>query len=91
MVFYLLFEILLVLIYTTVSTYWYNQRAVYAVYMLVAYTVLGSSCMGVSMLIYYVIHGSLHTLGSIDTSRYSTRHYSIHITTGVVSRVTYIM
>ena len=66
LVFYLLFEVLLLLIFTTVATYWYNLRAVYAVYMLVAYTVVGSACMGASMVTYYVLHGSLHTLGGID-------------------------
>nr|QHQ98644.1 NADH dehydrogenase subunit 4 [Lacrimia lanifica] len=71
LVFYLMFELMLLLIYSTVATYWYTTRAVYSVYLLVAYTVVGSACMGVSLVMYYVIHGALHSLSGVDSVSHS--------------------
>ena len=66
--FYLLFEVMLVVMYTTVSTYWYTSRACYALYMLVIYTIVGSSLMAVSMVMYYTVLGTTNGMHSIDGS-----------------------
>jgi NADH:ubiquinone oxidoreductase subunit 4 (subunit M) len=56
--FYLLFEVMLLVMYIAVASYWYSARSSYALYMLVVYTLLGSACMGIALLLQYVVHGS---------------------------------
>ncbi len=66
LVFYVLFEVMLLVMYTCVCSYIYNTRSVYALYMLVSYTVVGSSLMACGMLLQYIISGSTSSLHGID-------------------------
>lgn len=70
-VFYLVFEVMLLVIVSTISMHWYCTRNSYAVMMLVVYTLMGSGCMGVSLVMYYVLHGSLYSLHGIDALTHS--------------------
>ena len=67
LVFYLLFEVMLLVMYLCIASYWYNTRAHHAVYLLVVYTVVGSALMASSMVLGYMYTGSLYYLGSIDS------------------------
>jgi len=70
--FYVLFEAMLVVMTSTVSLYWYSSRSTYAISMLVAYTVLGSSLLGVSMMMVYCITGCVSSMHTITSSSYGT-------------------
>ncbi len=64
--FYVLFEVMLLVMYVCVCAYVYNSRSVYAMYMLVAYTVVGSSAMACGMLLQYITLGAVSSLHGID-------------------------
>ena len=64
--FYLLFEVMLLVMYCTVSSYWYNTRTCYALSMLVVYTVVGSGCMACAMVMQYVVIGITYSMHSIE-------------------------
>jgi len=64
-VFFMLFEGMLLVMVSMVSTYWYSSRGVYALSMLVVYTILGSGVLGVAMIAQYLSTGctsSMHTM-----------------------------
>ena len=65
-VFYMVFEILLVVMYCTVGSYWYTARACYAMGVLVVYTVIGSSCMATAMLMQYCTHGAAYSYHGME-------------------------
>ena len=67
LVFYLLFEVMLLLIVSTISAHWYCMRNSYAVSMLVVYTLIGSACLGVALVLYYLLHGALYSMHGIDS------------------------
>jgi len=70
--FYLLFEVMLLVMYIAVASYWYSARSSYALYMLVVYTLLGSACMGIALLLQYVVHGSTSSPQGMETASHST-------------------
>ena len=57
---------MLLVMYLCIASYWYNTRAKHAVYLLVVYTIVGSSLMASSMVLGYLYTGSVYYLGSVD-------------------------
>lgn len=70
--FYVLFEVMLLVMYACVSSYWYLSRSSYALYMLVIYTIVGSATMAVALLLHYVLHGVYSSPHSMEASSHST-------------------
>ena len=66
--FYMVFECMLVTIYCTITSSWYTARACYALGMLVVYTIIGSSCMATAMVIQYCIHGAAYSYHGIEAT-----------------------
>ena len=56
-VFYILFEVMLVVMVVSITSYWYSSRSTYATWMLITYTILGSSAMAIAMLLQYIVYG----------------------------------
>ena len=66
--FYGCFEVLLVLMYTYMLLRVYTYRAVYAMSLLVVYTVVGSSMMACSYVLAYAVHGMTCYTVSVGTA-----------------------
>lgn len=66
--FYILFEVMLIVMVMSITSYWYSSRSTYAVYMLVVYTLLGSSAMGIALLLQYVSTGIASSTHGVEVS-----------------------
>lgn len=70
--FYALFEVLLIAMYLYLQQYCVLARAVYALYMLCIYTILGSALLGIGLCIQYSITGCSAAMYAVGYS--STAH-----------------
>lgn len=70
--FFLSFEVLLLVMYLVVSSHWYAHRATYSLYVLVVYTMFGSTNMVMGFMLQYMANGGCSSPNGIDASLHST-------------------
>ena len=76
--FYILFEVMLVVMVLSITSYWYSTRSTYAVYMLIVYTLLGSSAMALALSLQYVATGVSSSTHGVERYPHCETLHSTH-------------
>ena len=66
LMFYLMFETMLVVMVLAITPLWYSSRGVQALALLVLYTVVGSGILGVSLAMQYLVVGTTSVMHGIQ-------------------------
>eukprot|EP01064_Diplonema_japonicum_P001718 TRINITY_DN1113_c0_g2_i3.p1 TRINITY_DN1113_c0_g2~~TRINITY_DN1113_c0_g2_i3.p1 ORF type:complete len:163 (+),score=6.20 TRINITY_DN1113_c0_g2_i3:261-749(+) len=85
-VFYALFEVMLLLIYGYMHQHSVSSRSAYAMYMLATYTVLGSAVLAVAMILMYILTGAS---ASMYMSAVSTTSHNYALSVAVLMHVAF--